>query len=94
MRSLLVAAALAVAALLTGCQTFDSIKDCANICQRYHDCFDSTYGVDACEQRCRDSAESDDTYFQKVDNCNTCIDDKACASAVFNCGADCSTVVP
>lgn len=84
----------AITMLVSGCRAFDSAADCRNICKRYQECFDQNYGVQSCEERCRDNANSDRSYYTKVDTCDACIDNNACSSAVFNCGASCSAVVP
>ncbi|MBK7857731.1 MAG: hypothetical protein IPJ65_03695 [Archangiaceae bacterium] len=84
----------ALAVLTSGCRAVDSAVDCHSICTRYRDCFDQNYGVDSCESRCRANANSDSSYYTKVDSCDACIDNNACATAVFSCGANCSSVVP
>lgn len=83
-----------LAMLASGCRVFDSVADCHNICTRYRDCYDSNYGVMSCEERCRENATNDANYYKKVDNCSACIDNNKCATAVFTCGLDCSSVVP
>ena len=79
---------------VSGCHAVDAAVDCNHICNRYHDCFSSGYDVSACESRCRDKAGKDSNYYRDVDTCEACIDDRACTSAVFNCGGSCGTVVP
>jgi hypothetical protein len=78
---------------LFGCGIKNAV-DCHGICTRYQSCFDQSYDTDSCESRCRDNANHDDDYASKVDACHDCIDDKSCASATFNCGTDCSNIVP
>ena len=80
--------------MVSGCRVFDSAADCHNICKRYHDCFDQNYGIQSCEERCRDNANSDSSYYQKVDNCDACMDNNTCSSALFTCSAQCLGVVP
>ena len=78
---------------LFGCGIKNAV-DCHGICTRYQSCFDANYDTGACEKRCRDNANHDDNYADTVDRCHGCIDDKSCASATFNCGAPCASVVP
>jgi hypothetical protein len=92
MRAMSWTAALGLA--LLACQPFNAAVDCANICSRYKDCFNSSYDSDGCASRCRSNAASDDNYYRSVDTCNACITDRACASATFNCASSCLNVVP
>ena len=86
-----------LAALLltfSGCRVFDAAVDCNTICTRYKDCYDGSYDVAGCASRCRDRAASDQATGDAVNRCEACINDRACASATFNCATDCSNVVP
>jgi hypothetical protein len=91
-------ATLAFAALaLSSCavaQRIDSAIDCNGICQRYASCFSSTYDVDACAARCRQSAASDVDFRRKADTCNACISERSCVQATFACVSECVSVVP
>ena len=78
----------------TGCDSVDAAFDCHAICDRYADCFDANYDVSACESRCRSHADDDTAYRRQADQCDACIDDRSCTSAVFNCAAECASVVP
>ena len=33
-------------------------------------------------------------YEDKADDCQSCINDRSCAGAVFNCGGECAGIVP
>jgi hypothetical protein len=81
-----------------GCSsTVDEITssiDCHGVCKRYADCFNSDYDVDGCTDKCENSADSDDERQRKLRTCNTCIDDRSCTEATFNCAADCAGIVP
>ena len=68
--------------------------DCEAVCTRYRDCYDSSYDVGACRDRCRANAEKDSTVRAKADACESCIGDMSCLSATFNCAQDCSAIVP
>jgi len=86
--------ATAAALCLSGCAAFDAATDCNTICTRYKDCYDSSYDVSGCASRCRDRAANDKSTADAVNRCEACINDRACASATFNCASDCSNVVP
>ena len=82
------------AALAIGCDHITNAVDCHGICHRYADCFDKSYDTDGCENRCKDSANSDKSFMSKVEQCNDCIDDKSCTDATFNCATQCGGIVP
>lgn len=77
-----------------GCSTVDRIYDCNQICNKYKDCVDASYDVNACESRCQDNASDSDSFQDRADDCQSCVDDRSCASAVFGCGAECAGIVP
>jgi hypothetical protein len=81
-----------------GCSdTIDEISnsiDCHQVCQRYADCFKSDYDVDGCTDKCENSADNDEARERKLETCNTCIDDRSCTDATFNCADDCIGIVP
>lgn len=94
---LLVGSAVAVA---TGCGSDNPITavqhqiTCHDICKRYADCYDHSYDVDSCTNRCTDDVSGDDQKDAKLRQCNACMDDKSCLSTVFNCAVDCSPFLP
>lgn len=92
MKKLFAAAVLVLG--LGGCNPLDAAIDCHAICTRYQSCFDTNYNVETCESRCRTSSTSDTDYRHKADQCSACIDDRSCAASTFNCGSECSSVVP
>lgn len=92
-----VTALLAAAVTLSSCavaQRIDSAIDCNGICQRYASCFSSSYDVDACAARCRQSAANDVDFRRKADTCNACISERSCVQATFACVSECVSVVP
>jgi hypothetical protein len=95
------ALALGVIALGAGALGFvhlgcgaETAFDCDRVCTRYKDCYDASYDVGACRDRCRSNAEKDATVKAKADACEECIGDMSCLSATFNCSQDCSAIVP
>lgn len=93
MKKIILSGLLALSSLV-GCGAVQNAEYCDTICNRYKTCFDSTYDTNVCETRCRDNANSDSGFMTKVDTCNSCISDKDCAAATFNCGSECSGIVP
>jgi len=76
-----------------GCDKADQAYDCHAICQKWADCADSNYDVSSCADNCRDKAANDDAYADKADDCQACIDDRAC-SETFPCIDECAGIVP
>jgi hypothetical protein len=87
-------AVVGVAAYGAGCSEVKNAYDCNHICSRYSECFDTSYDVDTCESKCKDSANDNDAFANKADDCQSCEDDMSCAGATFNCGAQCIGIVP
>lgn len=85
---------LTTLALSPACGAIDNAFDCDAICNRYKSCFDSSYDVAACAQRCRSDSRSDADYKRRADVCNACIDDRSCSESTFNCGSSCGGIVP
>jgi hypothetical protein len=86
-----------VVAGCSGISTVDeatSSIDCRSVCKRYADCFDSAYDVDGCSDKCQNSADSSDTRQRRLKACDTCIDERSCTDATFNCASDCAGIVP
>ncbi len=77
-----------------GCSEAKTAFDCHEVCSRYQSCFDSSYDVSACRNRCRDNAKNDSSFESKANTCASCIDDKSCTSATFNCATECAGIVP
>ena len=76
------------------CDEIDAAFDCQQVCERYQDCFDSSYDVGACRSRCRTRSDQDSSTRQAADACENCMDDMSCASTVFSCSDDCVSIVP
>ncbi|MDX2052859.1 MAG: hypothetical protein SFV15_10735 [Polyangiaceae bacterium] len=67
---------------------------CRDVCGRYKDCIDSNYNVDMCVSKCEADASAEEAKEQKLNTCETCLDDKSCTDSVFKCGVECTGVVP
>jgi len=81
---------------VTGCSAADQVENkitCADVCKRYKDCFNANYDTGACSKQCESQANSSADKDHRLTQCNACIDDKACAAAVFTCATDCAGVI-
>lgn len=67
---------------------------CGDVCERYADCFDEDYDVDACTEECENEATPDEEKEAELEECHACIDDESCTSAVFECTTECAQFVP
>jgi hypothetical protein len=81
------------APILAGCGAAETAFDCQQICSRYQTCYDPSYDVGACRDRCRAKAENDPTVMSEAAKCDDCIGDKSCISATFNCATECGALV-
>ncbi|MGC4095249.1 MAG: hypothetical protein QM756_46470 [Polyangiaceae bacterium] len=79
---------------LGGCSDVKNTITCSEVCNRYKGCFDSSYDVSACTDRCKTRAGSDSDKQSQLDQCDACIEDKSCASATFSCATECVSIVP
>ncbi|RYG65577.1 hypothetical protein EON77_18360 [bacterium] len=69
----------------TGCKKINEAKDCRGLCSHFKDCQDSLIDTDACEDRCTDRADDNETLRNQVDGCTDCIDNKSCAEVTAAC---------
>jgi hypothetical protein len=72
----------------------DAKIDCGSICNRYKDCFDSSYATETCRDRCESSSKNDSSYDAKAEACDSCLDRNSCAGSAFNCTTECVGIVP
>lgn len=84
----------ALAVTQPGCDSAERAYNCDQICDKYKECVDDTYDDDACGSRCRDAAADSESYEDKADECQACIDDRSCTGAVFGCADECAGIVP
>ncbi len=94
MRTFIPVVAVAGLFVTFGCEgtlaeNIDEASDCRSVCNRYADCFDSSYDVDSCIDRC--TSGSDDGNV--ADACEACVDDASCSES-FGCAVECAGVVP
>ncbi len=99
MRSLFLFACLSVCLTPLACNddTTDPIKNtvtCADVCSRYQDCIDDEVDVGDCTSKCEDEATEDESVEDRLEGCETCLDDKSCSDSVFRCSDDCIGIVP
>jgi len=73
--------------------TIDRSSDCSSICNKYKDCIDSDYDVDACKDDCTDMKSNDETA--KIDDCQDCLKgENSCVDKAFKCTSECAGIVP
>ena len=93
--SLMAAIVTTATTLANGCGTADEVFDCQSVCNRYHDCYNADYDVDACRDRCESDASNSDDKQNKLDACHDCIGDQnSCVSDIANCVQSCRAFVP
>jgi hypothetical protein len=94
---MLVGAALALIVSFVGaggCEEAQNAFNCADLCNRYQDCFDKTYDTSACEIRCESYANVNAATHDAANRCQNCLNQSACAQATaVNC-PDCAGLIP
>jgi hypothetical protein len=86
---------LALSVVCVACDgPVDRFTDCAQVCDRYSECFDDSYDVDECTNACDENAADTEDADARLDRCESCLDDRACAESVFPCSADCVGIIP
>jgi hypothetical protein len=89
--------AIAMIAALSGCSNgpiaeIDEEVDCANICDRYRDCYNASYDTAACRNRCQGVVDGGDSA--RADMCDACLDSSTCIGAAFGCATECQGILP
>lgn len=87
------ALALVLGNAALGCSDAKNVVNCAEVCDKYKSCINSDYDVASCTSKCEDKANDNAERQQQLDSCNSCIEDRSCTSAVFNCTTECATVI-
>jgi len=92
MKTLLIASVFAsfVSLGALGCDEADEVIDCAKICEKYDECIDEDTDVGACIDECEDTADQSEDAADQADACESCIDDRSCTGATFNCAVECA----
>jgi hypothetical protein len=63
---------------------------CADYCDRFHECVDSTIDIGKCEDACHDWADGKSDRESKVDKCSECVSQNdVCSDVNRRCFADC-----
>jgi hypothetical protein len=75
------------------CGELEELADCRAICDKYQQCIDDDYDVAACTTRCEDESDLDDDYRRQANECEACVNDRACAMT-FPCVTECAGIVP
>ncbi len=87
----------AVFLMALGCGVAEEVEsqvDCQDICDRYAECYDSDYDVDECRSECEGEVDEDSEFLEKIDACDTCLEDKSCTEGTFSCADECIGIVP
>lgn len=79
---------------LGGCGAIDNVFDCNAVCTRYRDCVDTTYDVGACRSRCDTKGNASAAGRSEVNRCEACLNGMSCVGSAFQCGVQCSGIVP
>jgi hypothetical protein len=75
------------------CNDAKNVINCAEVCDKYKSCIDSDYDVASCTTKCEDTANDNSSRQRQLDDCDSCIEDRSCSGAVFNCSIECATVI-
>lgn len=76
-----------------GCSDAKNAVSCAEVCDKYKSCVNSDYDVASCTSTCEDKANDSADRQSQLDSCDSCIQDRSCSGAVFNCTTECATVI-
>jgi len=79
--------------LALGCADAKNVVSCAEVCNKYKSCINSDYDVASCTTQCEDKANDSASRQDQLDSCNSCIEDRSCSGAVFNCTTECASVI-
>lgn len=67
--------------------------DCAQICDKYADCYDDDLNKSECVDTCESKGDADPEFEAQASDCEACIDDSSCLEATIDCADDCANVV-
>lgn len=87
------ALALLLGNCVLGCSDAENTISCAEVCDKYKSCINSDYDVASCTSKCEDKANDSASRQDQLDSCDSCIQDRSCSGAVFNCTTECATVI-
>ena len=97
MRTAFALSSLLFVALAGGCNPvteIDESVDCRDVCNRYATCYNASYDTASCRYRCEGLVDADGGRSRAANDCDTCMDDMSCVSAVFTCGTACRGILP
>jgi len=93
------AAFVAVVAVVgvSGCEDDDTgtvatSANCDDVCDQYRACFNPSYDVAACTNRCVAQVGNKTILSTDVDDCLDCIGDNMCSPA-YSCTGACDTII-
>ncbi len=85
--------AVLVGLSVVGCDDIDNKLDCESVCNRYKECVNDDYDVDSCKSSCESEANASEDKERQLETCDTCIQDRSCGGAVFNCSTECAGII-
>jgi len=94
--SIVLALQIASLALVNCSDSVDEVTNnitCNGVCERYKDCFDGNYEVDACTNKCESDATASEEKERRLELCDNCIEDRSCTES-FGCADECGGIVP
>lgn len=83
----------AIAFVGMGCSEADRTIDCAQICEKWENCFEEDVDNSDCVDTCEDAADADEDFERKVDNCEGCLDNTSCSEATVECTDECAVII-
>jgi hypothetical protein len=87
------ALALLLGNSMLACSDAKNVVSCAQVCDKYKDCINSDYDVASCTSKCEDKANDSADRQDQLESCHSCIEDRSCSGAVFNCTTECASVI-
>jgi hypothetical protein len=85
---LLSALALWLGTTAFACSHVSDYVHCHKVCDRYQECNNSSFDVNGCSSRCEKVAQKDKAYSRTVNECNACLETRACGESQA-CWAQC-----
>ncbi len=83
----------ATTVLTVGCSEAERTYDCAQICDKWAECYDDDLDETACVDKCEDKGDADADFEMQANECEACIDDSSCVEATFDCTDECAGVI-
>lgn len=63
-------------------------SNCKVVCNKAHDCINTSSDADKCATDCDGKSDGDTSYKDKIQTCSDCLEPLACGD-IAKCGSDC-----